>query len=182
MTSHGIAASMLGLEIVEEVLRDVRATEKVLQALRDLGVSVNLDDFGAGHSNLSWLQDLPISGLKIDRRFVASLDTPDGRGIAIVQGLLGLGHAFGLSVVGEGVETPEQANALREMGCEFAQGYQFAYPGTPEQLWAFVQRSPNDESTEEAPGTSVARETTDIASPATNATTQDTPPSEQSLT
>ena len=102
---------------------------------------MNLDDFGAGHSNLSWFQDLPISGLKIDRRFVASLDVPEGRGTAIVQGLLGLGHAFGLPVVGEGVETVAQANALREMGCELGQGYQFAYPGTSEQLWAFVKRS-----------------------------------------
>ncbi len=141
LAAHRIAASMLGLEIVEEVLRDLRATEKVLRALRALGVSVNLDDFGAGHSNLSWFQDLPISGLKIDRRFVASLDVPEGRGTAIVQGLLGLGHAFGLPVVGEGVETVAQANALREMGCELGQGYQFAYPGTSEQLWAFVKRS-----------------------------------------
>jgi len=142
METHGVPASMLGIEMIEEALRDARATEIVLRGLQELGVSVNLDDFGAGHSNLSWLQDLPISGLKIDRRFVASLDVPDGaRGIAIVEGLLGLGHALGLSVVGEGVETPAQARALREMGCELAQGYHFAYPGTPEQLWASVGTS-----------------------------------------
>jgi len=144
MEVHGISPSMLGIEIVEEVLRDVRATEKVLHALRELGVFVNLDDFGAGHSNLSWLQELPITGLKIDRRFVASLDVADdGRGKAIVRGLLGLAHALGLSVVGEGVETPEQAVALREMGCELAQGYHFAYPGTPEQLWSAVGGAPD---------------------------------------
>jgi EAL domain-containing protein (putative c-di-GMP-specific phosphodiesterase class I) len=182
MAAHGIAASMLGLEIVEEVLRDVRATERVLRALRELGVSVNLDDFGAGHSNLSWFQDLPISGLKIDRRFVASLDVPEGRGTAIVQGLLGLGHAFGLPMVGEGVETPAQADALREMGCEFAQGYQFAYPGTSEQLWAFVQRSPIDESAEGAAGTSVAGGPTGSTSPATGPIAEDAPPSQQSVT
>ncbi len=144
MQKHEIPASMLGLEIIEEVLRDAHATEKVLQSLRELGVSVNLDDFGAGHSNLAWLQDLPITGLKIDRRFVSSLDAPDdARGTAIVRGLLGLGHALGLSVVGEGVETPAQAQALRDMGCELAQGYHFAYPGTPEQLWASVNGSSN---------------------------------------
>jgi diguanylate cyclase (GGDEF)-like protein len=139
---HGVPPSMIGLEIVEDVLRDVRATEKVLLELKALGVAVYLDDFGAGHSNLSWLQELPISGLKIDRRFVASLDPmDDGRGAAIVQGMLGLGHALGLSIVGEGVETVAQARALREMGCELAQGYYFAYPGTPEQLWMQVQSS-----------------------------------------
>jgi diguanylate cyclase (GGDEF)-like protein len=178
ITAHGITASMLGLEIVEEVLRDVRATERVLRALRDLGVSVNLDDFGSGHSNLSWLQDLPISGLKIDRRFVASLDNPDGRGIAIVQGLLGLGHAFGLSVVGEGVETPAQAQALREMGCELAQGYQFAYPGTPEQLWAFVQRNPVRDPAKEAFGTSVTGGPTGAAPPTTSPATEEAASSE----
>ena len=58
------------------------------------------------------------------------------RGAAIVQGLISLGHALGLSVVGEGVETAAQAEALKVMGCELGQGYYFAYPGTPKQLWA----------------------------------------------
>ena len=133
---YDVPSSMLGLEIVEEALRDVGATEKVLHELRKLGISLNLDDFGAGHSNLSWLQDLPITGLKIDRRFVATLDVPDEkRGAAIVQGLISMGHALGLSVVGEGVETAGQAEALKAMGCELGQGYYFAYPGTPKQLW-----------------------------------------------
>jgi EAL domain-containing protein (putative c-di-GMP-specific phosphodiesterase class I) len=65
------------------------------------------------------------------------LDVPDDtRGAAIVHGLLSLGHALGLSVVGEGVETEAQAEALRQMGCELAQGYFYAYPGTAKQLWA----------------------------------------------
>jgi diguanylate cyclase (GGDEF)-like protein len=181
LAAHRIAASMLGLEIVEEVLRDVRATEKVLRALRQLGVSVNLDDFGAGHSNLTWFQDLPISGLKIDRRFVASLDVPEGRGTAIVQGLLGLGHAFGLPVVGEGVETIAQANALREMGCELAQGYQFAYPGTAEQLWAFVRRSASPGSVGTASGVSVTGGSSDAAPPATGPDSDDLDSSERML-
>ena len=134
---YDVPAAMLGMEIVEEALRDVGATEKVLHELRQLGISLNLDDFGAGHSNLSWLQELPITGLKIDRRFVATLDVPDEtRGSAIVSGLISLGHALGLSVVGEGVETAAQAEALRAMGCEQGQGYYFAYPGTSKQLWA----------------------------------------------
>lgn len=137
LAAHSLPSSMLGLEIVEEALRDIGATTKVLHELRRLGVSLNLDDFGAGHSNLSWLQDLPITGLKIDRRFIASLDNPsEPRGQAIVQGLISLSHGLGLEVVGEGVETAEQAETLNRMGCELAQGYYFAYPGTAKQLWS----------------------------------------------
>jgi diguanylate cyclase (GGDEF)-like protein len=136
MDERDLPASLLGVEVVEEALRDVGATAKMLHGLRDIGVSINLDDFGAGHSNLSWLQELPITGLKIDRRFVANLDdTDDDRGAAIVSGLIGLGRALGLSVVGEGVETEAQAGALRRMGCEHAQGYYFGYPGPAAHLW-----------------------------------------------
>ncbi len=133
---YDIPPGLLGFEIVEDALRDVGATIEVLRALRETGLSLNLDDFGAGHSNLWWLQELPITGIKIDRRFVASLDVHgEHRGTAIVRGLVGLGHSLGLAVVGEGVETRAQGEALRAMGCEQAQGYYFGYPGTPTQLW-----------------------------------------------
>ncbi|HXX91561.1 MAG TPA: EAL domain-containing protein [Acidimicrobiales bacterium] len=136
MDERDLPLRHLGVEIIEEALRDVGATAKVLQALRELGVSVNLDDFGAGHSNLSWLQELPITGIKIDRRFVANLDRlGDDRGSAIVSGLIGLGKALGLSIVGEGVENRAQADTLERMGCEHAQGYYFGYPGPAAQLW-----------------------------------------------
>jgi diguanylate cyclase (GGDEF)-like protein len=140
LVRYDVAPAMLGLEIVEDALRDVGATREVLHELRKLGVSINLDDFGAGYSNLSWLQELPITGLKIDRRFVSTLDV-DGetRGTAIVQGLISLGHALGLSVVGEGIETPAQAQALELMGCDIGQGYHFAYPGSARQLWALAK-------------------------------------------
>ncbi|MHB8594937.1 MAG: putative bifunctional diguanylate cyclase/phosphodiesterase [Acidimicrobiales bacterium] len=145
LDTYQVPPSLLGIEILEDALRDVGATETVLRALRDLGVSLNLDDFGAGYSNLSWLQELPITGLKIDRRFIATLDLPgEQRGSAIVSGLLSLGHGLGLSVVGEGVETEAQAEALKAMGCELAQGYYFAYPGTAKQLWAISGASEPD--------------------------------------
>ncbi len=135
--AYDVPPGLLGFEIVEEALRDVGATVEVLRMLREQGVSLNLDDFGAGHSNLWWLQELPITGIKIDRRFVATLDMlGERRGTAIVRGLVGLGHALGLAVVGEGVETRAQSEALRSMGCEDAQGYYFGYPGTPTQLWS----------------------------------------------
>jgi diguanylate cyclase (GGDEF)-like protein len=133
---YGVAPESLGLEILEEALLDVGATEKVLTELRALGVSLNLDDFGAGHSNLWWLQELPITGLKIDRRFVSALDAEgDDRGAEIVNGLIGLAHSLGLMVVAEGVETQAQADALNGLGCELAQGFFYGFPGPPEQLW-----------------------------------------------
>lgn len=153
LVRHDVPASMLGVEIVEDALRDVGATGKVLHELRVLGVSLNLDDFGAGYSNLSWLQELPITGLKIDRRFVSTLDvTGEVRGAAIVEGLISLGHALGLRVVAEGIETPAQAAALAAMGCELGQGFHFAYPGSARQLWAMAGvGTPGEELTTEVP-------------------------------
>jgi diguanylate cyclase (GGDEF)-like protein len=135
LTTHGISPNLLGFEILEEALLDVGVAEIVMKSLRYLGIALSLDDFGAGYSNLSWLQDLPITGIKVDRRFIASLDSGDDRGTAIVQGLVNLGHSLQLAVVGEGVETAEQARALREIGCDSAQGYFYGRPGSVEELW-----------------------------------------------
>jgi EAL domain-containing protein (putative c-di-GMP-specific phosphodiesterase class I) len=136
LDAFGVQPEALGLEILEEALVDVGATHKVLTELRAMGVSLNLDDFGAGHSNLWWLQELPITGLKIDARFVATIDAEeDDRGSAIVSGLIGLAHSLGLAVVAEGVERASQADALRAMDCELAQGFFFGYPGPADRLF-----------------------------------------------
>jgi diguanylate cyclase (GGDEF)-like protein len=136
LEAFGVAPQALGLEILEEALLDVGATEKVLTELREMGISLNLDDFGAGHSNLWWLQELPITGLKIDGRFVATMDAGgDERGTAIVSGLIGLAHSLGLTVVAEGVEREAQAEALHTMGCDLAQGFFFGHPGPADRMW-----------------------------------------------
>jgi diguanylate cyclase (GGDEF)-like protein len=136
LEAHGVAPERLGLEIIEAALLNHGVMITALSRLRESGVGLNLDDFGAGHSNLEWLQELPITGLKMDRRFVERLaGEPEGRGVAVAQGLVDLGHALGLSVVAEGVETRTQAQALASMGCEYGQGYFFGYPGVPAQLW-----------------------------------------------
>lgn len=133
---HGLPASMLGLEVIEDALSDVGVTTAVLTALRRLGVSLNLDDFGAGHSNLAWLQELPITGLKIDRRFINELDLgTDHKGALIVRGLIQLGHALGLTLLGEGVEREAQARLLGELGCELAQGFYFRHPVPSAELF-----------------------------------------------
>ncbi len=135
LTKHHLSPEWLGFEILEEALLDVGSAKGVMKNLRSLGIALALDDFGAGYSNLWWLQDLPITGIKIDRRFVSTLDSGDPRGAAIAQGLVNLGHSLDLSVVGEGVETAEQARVLRAIGCESMQGFLYGYPGPAEQLW-----------------------------------------------
>jgi EAL domain-containing protein (putative c-di-GMP-specific phosphodiesterase class I) len=136
LARRGLPADMLGVEIIEEALADLGETIDVLTRLRAMGVAATLDDFGAGHSNLAWLQDLPITALKIDRRFVNELDLGVvGKGALIVEGLIALGRALGLILLGEGVERAAQAELLRDLGCEWAQGYHFGRPGPPDQLW-----------------------------------------------
>jgi diguanylate cyclase (GGDEF)-like protein len=133
--AHRIPTLLLGLELAEHAVRDVVTTENVLSALHELGVAVSVDDFGSGESNLGWLQEMAISGIKIDADFIAALDAVhEHDASAIVRGIIGLGHELRLTVVGEGVETHAQAVALRAMGCEFAQGFYFGRPGPFEQL------------------------------------------------
>ncbi len=140
LAARGLAADTIGIEIIEEALADLGETIAVLQALRDMGVAVTLDDFGAGHSNLAWLQDLPITALKIDRRFVNELDLGvGGKGALIVEGLIALGRALGLALLGEGVERQAQADLLTSLGCDWAQGYHFGRPGPAEHLWDAVR-------------------------------------------
>jgi diguanylate cyclase (GGDEF)-like protein len=135
LTKHGVSPEALGFEILEEALLDVGAAKGIMKNLRSLGIALALDDFGAGYSNLSWLKDLPITGIKVDRQFIEALDSSDGRGTAIVQGLVNLGHSLQLSVVGEGVETADQARALHGIGCESAQGFFYGYPAPASQFW-----------------------------------------------
>ena len=135
LTGHALSPDLLGFEILEEALLDVGVAEVVMRSLRDLGVALSLDDFGAGYSNFSWLRDLPITGIKVDRRFISTLDTEDRRGAAIVQGLVNLGHSLDLYVVAEGVETAEQARALHAIGCESVQGFFYGHPIPADAFW-----------------------------------------------
>jgi diguanylate cyclase (GGDEF)-like protein len=104
----------------------------VLRQLRDIGVTVSVDDFGTGYTSLQALDRWPVDMLKIDRSFIERLAT-DPRSRRIAWGIIGLGHAFGLSVVAEGVETADQLQELRALGCDVGQGYLFAPPQTGER-------------------------------------------------
>ncbi|HTW74998.1 MAG TPA: EAL domain-containing protein [Steroidobacteraceae bacterium] len=119
---------IVDLEITESVLmQHIDDTIEKLKSLRALGVSVAIDDFGTGYSSLSYLARLPISTVKIDRSFVASM-TDDAHSMAIVSGVISLARALKLIVVAEGVETEEQARFLRLLGCDELQGFLFSRP------------------------------------------------------
>ena len=123
-----IPPGLLDLEITETAaLYDLQHVAVVLERLRALKVSVTLDDFGTGYSSLTYLRSLPLDALKIDRSFVNDMLSDPGD-MAIVHGVASLAHAFGYTVIAEGVETEEQCSTLQNMGCHFAQGYYFARP------------------------------------------------------
>jgi diguanylate cyclase (GGDEF)-like protein/PAS domain S-box-containing protein len=133
----GLPPSSLCLEVTETAM--IRADEHELKPLRqlaDLGVGIALDDFGTGYSNLANLRRLPASTLKLDRSFTQGLqrDPADPVDLKIVEGIVSLAHTLRLSVTVEGVETSTQAEQLRELGCDSAQGWYYARPGPPERL------------------------------------------------
>jgi EAL domain-containing protein (putative c-di-GMP-specific phosphodiesterase class I) len=126
--------SRVVLEITEGVLIDDPLTAKArLEDLRRLGVQLALDDFGSGYSSLAYLQRLPFDKLKIDRGFVAALDQSANTGV-IIQAIVTLGRALGMSVLIEGVETEEQRVLLRLAGCNEMQGFLFATPSPAEGI------------------------------------------------
>jgi diguanylate cyclase (GGDEF)-like protein len=138
----GFPAQRLEIEVTESaMIGDMERAKTALMSLKNQGVKIALDDFGTGYSSLFLLRALPIDKLKIDRSFVASL-TADRENATIVRALVGLGIALGLEVTAEGVEDGPTADALRAMGCEFAQGYLFGpaieFPSYVEDLRAAV--------------------------------------------
>jgi EAL domain-containing protein (putative c-di-GMP-specific phosphodiesterase class I) len=130
----GLDPRSLQLEITERaVMHDVEVSLSKLRNLKGLGISFAIDDFGMGYSCLYYLKRMPVDSLKIDQTFIAGLGEDPGDE-AIVSGVISLGHALGLKVVAEGVETEEQLARLREMGCDLAQGYHFAKPLPSEDI------------------------------------------------
>ena len=129
LKATGIAPAQLCLEITETaVLGDSESTARTLSALIELGVGLAVDDFGVGYASLSHLRQLlPVNTLKIDKSFVDGL-LDGAEDAAIVEGVIGLAHSLGLTVVAEGVEYGEQVELLSRWGCETGQGYHFARP------------------------------------------------------
>lgn len=142
LDSSGLDADVLWLEITERVLlEDSTVVTQRLEEVRALGAHISVDDFGTGYSALSYLKRFPVEQVKIDRSFVSGISSTraDSRDASLVAAIIALARALDLGVVAEGVETPDQAHRLIELGCERAQGWHFAPPASATDLDPFLQ-------------------------------------------
>ncbi len=139
LAETGLEPQRLKLEITESlVLEGSDEVIGILQALRRLGVQLGLDDFGMGYSALSYLQQLPVQTLKIDRSFVSGIQNANN--VEIVRAILSLASGLSMNVTAEGVETADQAARLKDLSCEFGQGYFFDRPLTHDRAREVVQK------------------------------------------
>ena len=136
----GFPADRLKLEITETVFFEYhdRAVE-VLHRLRAMGIEIDIDDFGTGYSNLGYLVRLPISTLKIDRSFVTMMDENPANG-EVIRTIISLARNLGLKVIAEGIETENHREALRDLGCDFGQGYFYSRPMDADSTEYFVTK------------------------------------------
>ncbi|MDH4654868.1 EAL domain-containing protein [Pseudomonas sp. BN606] len=135
LEDNGLPASRLELEITESMmLDDAQGALETLKGLSELGVRLSMDDFGTGYSSLSYLGRYPFDTLKIDRSFIAQLK--EGSNLAVVSAIIQLGHALSMTVTAEGVETAEQLESLRDLGCDELQGFYLGRPLPAESLRA----------------------------------------------
>ena len=134
LSAHALPAGALELEITESVIMlDPKRAGEILDALRRLGLRIAVDDYGTGYCALAYLRDLPVDELKIDRSFIARINT-DPRSAAIVRSTIELAHALDLKVVAEGVEDQNALDAVTDFGCDYAQGYHFSRPLPAEEF------------------------------------------------
>ena len=137
LDATGIAPHRLVVEITETVLvNDLVVAAAQLEAVRGLGVRIALDDFGTGYTSIAHLRQLPIDIIKIDRSFVSRLASEKDR--TLLAMITDLGHHLGLTIIAEGVETAEQYEMLRELGCDRAQGFLMSRPLPADalEIWA----------------------------------------------
>jgi len=143
LTLYGVAAVELEVELTESVLMaDPERANEVLQQLHAMGVRIAIDDFGTGYSSLSYLKRFPAQTVKIDRSFIRGLPS-DQDDTAITQAVIAMAHSLGLGVVAEGVETVEQLELLRKLGCDQAQGYLLGRPVQASDLAARLSLEPS---------------------------------------
>ncbi|MFL6467672.1 MAG: EAL domain-containing protein, partial [Pyrinomonadaceae bacterium] len=139
LNETGIQPASLKLEITESaVMKNADTAIESMKSIKETGVSLSIDDFGTGYSSLSYLQKFPIDYLKIDRSFVSAMENGD-ENEEIVRTIIALSKALKLSVVAEGIETKLQFEKLKELGCEFGQGYFFARPLPASAVEAFLK-------------------------------------------
>jgi diguanylate cyclase len=139
LTSWRLPPGSLELEITEStIMSDHRRAMSILTRLNKMGVTLSIDDFGTGYSSLAYLQELPVSAVKIDKSFVMTMDSDPGNA-TIVQSTIDLGHNLGLKVIAEGVETERCYGDLAKMGCDYAQGYFLSKPLSPQKMSVWLE-------------------------------------------
>ena len=154
LEESGLHPSCLKLEITESAfLGDIRRAQATLRRLQTLGVAWSLDDFGTGYSSLSYLHRLQVATVKVDRSFVSRIGRDDGA--EMVRAIAAIAHNMGMDVVAEGVETAEQLEWLRSIGCEYAQGYYFSRPVDFAAATGMIASSPWRGDKHCAPGSAV---------------------------
>uniref|UniRef100_A0ACD5GV04 EAL domain-containing protein n=1 Tax=Desertifilum tharense IPPAS B-1220 TaxID=1781255 RepID=A0ACD5GV04_9CYAN len=130
---------VLKLEITESCILETFTSEaQRLKQLKDLGIRLCIDDFGIGYSSLSRLHEFPIDTLKVDRSFVQHLRTYQGETVRMI---ITLAHSLEMDVVAEGIETDADLHRLRELGCEFGQGYWFSRPVDSQKAREWLERA-----------------------------------------
>jgi EAL domain-containing protein (putative c-di-GMP-specific phosphodiesterase class I) len=150
-----VPAEALVLEITETTaIRHFDRSQRVIQELRDLGIVVSIDDFGAGFTSLAHLSNLAVRELKLDRVFIAGLTGGDrGRTLDLVRATIELGHALGLRIVAEGIEDSATLELLSGLGCDLGQGYYISTPKPANLLTLKAVESPKPSRSELAAST-----------------------------
>jgi EAL domain-containing protein (putative c-di-GMP-specific phosphodiesterase class I) len=138
LDESGLDPRLLELEITETTaMRHAELTIKVMHSLTSLGITLSLDDFGTGYSSLQYLKEFPLDGLKVDQSFVSCV-TSDRNSAAIVAAVVAIGHALGLRVIAEGIETAAQLTSVKERGCDWYQGFLLGRPMSGEAFDAIL--------------------------------------------
>jgi EAL domain-containing protein (putative c-di-GMP-specific phosphodiesterase class I) len=137
---YNLSPKQLGIEITESILvQEGELADEVLHELADIGVNLNIDDFGVGYSSLSYLRRMPVQKLKVDKSFIE--DVPhDEDAVAIVRAIVSMAQQLHLKTVVEGVENKIQADFLKEMGVDVIQGYYFSKPIPAPQVIEYIQK------------------------------------------
>jgi EAL domain-containing protein (putative c-di-GMP-specific phosphodiesterase class I) len=138
LSEHEVPARLLTFEITESsIMADPARAKRILEQLKDMGLMLSIDDFGTGYSSLAYLQELPVSEIKIDRSFVVNLLENEADQV-IVRSTIDLARNLGLKSTAEGVETPEVLNWLRDQQCGSVQGYHIARPMSANAVTAWL--------------------------------------------
>ena len=138
---HKLKPGILKVELTESILmRNVSQSQEIIQDLRNMDIAIHLDDFGTGYSSLAYLQKFTIDTLKIDRSFISDMES-NLNSCSIVKAIISIANGLNYEVVAEGIETPEQYNMLKEMGCHIIQGYYFSKPLPADQFANFYAKN-----------------------------------------